>query len=543
MSELKKVAHVSIDRRGFLKAGAWSIGGIGLMSLLDACGAGSSSPATGGGGTTAVLNMPFLEDMQVPDPDIMYEGEGVQVMHAVYDGLAQYKPGTNEPVPLLAESWEISKDQLTYTFKLRPNVKFHDGTIADAASWVAAFKRRAAINQGPAYMVAGIKEAVATDATTLVVHLKSPNNAFLHYLACPWHPFAVSPTAVKKHAAGGDLAQKWLQTHDAGTGAYTIKEFVPGNYYLLEKFPGYWGGDVAYDQIRITITPSVSTQELQLQQGQFDLITKGLPIPDVLKYQQNPDYEVPVTLGGTGNAIWINPNRPMFADKKLRQALVQAIDRTPIVQTSYGGLVPVQKGFWIDKLFPAEPGPHPRHLRHRAVAGARGEPAGQERRPGVGGRRRRSGAADGRARADAACRRGPQRHGAPAPHRAGFRPGQPAAGQAPRPVRRLARRRRAAPGHGPADHAAHRRQAAQPVQLLLSRAGQADGRGDPAADDGEDERPSMSRRRISSWTRRSSSRSASQPFPIIARNYLTGIVQDSDLPEVIYADKIGRKLS
>ena len=127
---------------------------------------------------------------------------------------------------------------------------------------------------------------------------------------------------------------------------------MPGNYYLLEKFPGYWGGDVAYDQIRITITPSVSTQELQLQQGQFDLITKGLPIPDVLKYQKNPDYEVPVTLGGTGNAIWINPNRPMFADKKLRQALVQAIDRTPIVQTSYGGLVPVQKGFWIDKLFP-----------------------------------------------------------------------------------------------------------------------------------------------------------------------------------------------
>lgn len=354
MSELKKVAHVSLDRRGFLKASAWSVGGIGLMSLLEACGAGSSSPPTTGGGSTAVLNMPFLEDMQVPDPDIMYEGEGVQVMHAVYDGLAQYKPGTNEPIPLLAQSWEISEDQLTYTFKLRPNVKFHDGTIADAASWVAGFKRRAAINQGPAYMVAGIKEAVAKDPTTLVVHLKSPNNAFLHYLACPWHPFAVSPTAVAKHAAGGDLAQKWLQTHDAGTGAYTIKEFVPGNYYLLEKFPGYWGGDVAYDQIRITITPSVSTQELQLQQGQFDLITKGLPVPDVLKYQKNPAYEVPVALGGTGNAIWINPNRPMFADKTLRQALVKAINRDPIVKTSYGGLVPTQKGFWIDLLFPPD---------------------------------------------------------------------------------------------------------------------------------------------------------------------------------------------
>lgn len=350
MSETKRVATVSMNRRGLLKAGAVGAGSFGLLSLLEACGAGASS--MGGSGSTAMLTMPFLEDMQVPDPDIMYEGEGVQVMHACYDGLAQYKPNTSEPVPLLAQSWEVSKDLLTYTFKLRPNVKFHDGTLADAASWVEGFKRRATVNQGPAYMVAPIKEAIAQDATTLVVHLKSPNNAFLHYLACPWHPFAVSPTAVKQHAIGNDVAQKWLQTHDAGTGAYTIKEFVPGSHYLLAKFPDYWGGDVYFDEIRINITPAVSTQELQLQQGQLDIITKGLPVQDVLKYQKNSDYVVPVEFGGNGNAMWINPNKPMFADKALRQALVQAIDRDTVVQTSFGGLAPTQKGFWPDKLFP-----------------------------------------------------------------------------------------------------------------------------------------------------------------------------------------------
>ena len=63
----------------------------------------------------------------------------------------------------------------------------------------------------------------------------------MHYMACPWQPFAVSPTAVAKNAVGDDLAQEWLKTNDAGTGPYTIKEFVPGSHYTLEAFADYWG--------------------------------------------------------------------------------------------------------------------------------------------------------------------------------------------------------------------------------------------------------------------------------------------------------------
>ena len=348
-SLLTAPAPLALERRTLLRAGAWTAGGIALSSLISACGGGGS-----GSSRTLTLKMPFLADMQVPDPDIMYEGEGVQVMHAVYDGLVQYQPGSATIISQLAESWTVSEDLLTYTFNLVPDVKFHDGTIADAASWVKAFERREKVNQGPAYMVAGIERAEATDPTTLVVTLTEPNNAFLHYLACPWHPYAVSPALVTENETDGDLAQEWLKTHDAGTGAYTIKEFVPGSHYVLEKFDGYWGGDVTFESIRIEITPSIATQKLQLDQGAFDLVTKGFSIPDVIAYQENDEFTVPVAYGGVGQALWLNPTSGIFTDIELRKALFLAIDRAPVVETSFGGLVEVQGGLWPDAMFPPE---------------------------------------------------------------------------------------------------------------------------------------------------------------------------------------------
>ena len=73
-----------------LKAGGITLGSVSLMSLLQACGDGATEDSAG----NLTLRMPFLQDMQVPDPDITYEGEGVQVMLACYDGLVTYKSGT-----------------------------------------------------------------------------------------------------------------------------------------------------------------------------------------------------------------------------------------------------------------------------------------------------------------------------------------------------------------------------------------------------------------------------------------------------------------
>jgi peptide/nickel transport system substrate-binding protein len=349
------------DRRSFLKASGLTIGGISFASLIAACSSsgGSSGGSGGSSGGTLTLKMPFLEDMQVPDPDIMYEGEGVQVMESAYEGLVRYKPGTAKFLPSLAKAWTISPDQLTYTFTLQPNVKFHDGTTADAASWIKSFERRGKINQGPAYMVAGVAKMAAPDATTFVVTLKEPNNAFLHYMACPWQPFAVSPTAVAKHAKGGDLAQQWLSTHDAGTGPYVFKEFVPGSHYTLEAFPGYWGEKPAFTTVQISITPSISTQKLELDAGALDMITKGFAIPDVVQYEKNPQFRVVNSFGGVSEAVWLNPTSGIFANKALRKAMLTALDRTTIVNTAWSGLTTVQKGLWPEETLSSKLAPFP----------------------------------------------------------------------------------------------------------------------------------------------------------------------------------------
>ncbi|CAN5472103.1 ABC transporter substrate-binding protein [soil metagenome] len=354
------------DRRTFLKASGLTVGGLSLAGLIAACGGGG---AGGGGGAqqTATLRLPFLNDMQIPDPDVMYEGEGALVTHTVYEGLLGYKPGTPEIIGALAKSWTISPDQKTYTFTLQPGVKFHDGTLADAASWIKSFERRAKVNQGPAYMVAGVEKTEAPDPTTFIVTLKEPNNAFVHYLACPWQPFAVSPTAVEKNAVGDDLAQEWLKTHDAGTGPYSMSEFIPGSHYSFTAFPDYWGEKPGFEAIRIEITPDVTTQKLQLDSGAFDLVAKGFAVPDVLAYQKNPDFTVINSVGGVADGLLLNPHTGIFADVKLRRALQTALDRTSIVDTSWGGLVKAQTGMWPEGSLAPELAPFPTNVDTTAV--------------------------------------------------------------------------------------------------------------------------------------------------------------------------------
>lgn len=352
------------NRRTFLKAGGITIGGLGFASWLAACSGGGATQSSGG---TLDLRMPFLADMQVPDPDIMYEGEGVQVMESAYEGLVRYRPGSSEIIPSLAKSWTVSPDQLTYTFTLQPGVKFHDGTAADAEAWTKSFERRAKVDQGPAYMVAGVAKTAAPDPTTFVVTLKERNSAFLHYLACPWQPFAVSPTAVATNAVGDDLAQEWLKTHDAGTGPYVFKEFVAGSHYLLEAFPDYWGEKPAFKSIRIDITPAVATQKLQLDSGAFDMVTKGFAIPDVLAYQKNDKFSVVNSFGGVAEAVWLNPNSGLFSNKALRQAVLTALDRKTVVDTAWGGLTKVQTGMWPDDTFSPTLAPFPQQIEDTAL--------------------------------------------------------------------------------------------------------------------------------------------------------------------------------
>jgi peptide/nickel transport system substrate-binding protein len=307
------------------------LGAVLASTLLtaSACGGGGSVGGSGAGASDT-LRLAFGADMQVPDPDIFYEIEGNAVVTSTYEGLVRYKPDSSEIEPWLADKYSVSKDALTYTFHLRPGVKFHDGTVLDSAAAKASFQRRLDVGSAPAYMLADVKTMKTPDPQTFVVTLKHPVSPFLDYLAAPYGPKMVSPKTVSEHA-GNDHAQSWLKTHDAGTGPFTITQFQNGKQYMLGRFDGYWGAKASFKNVVISIIPDISTQRLQLQSGQLDMIQHGLSTSDISSFRSNPAFTVQQFPSLFKQFIFLNQKKGVFADEAVRQAVRAALDRKQLV--------------------------------------------------------------------------------------------------------------------------------------------------------------------------------------------------------------------
>ncbi len=317
------------------KSGAGSSGG----STATTGGGSVSANSTPGVTAPAVVNIGYTADMgQPPDPDIFYEIEGNSVVTNVYEGLVQYGNNTTAIVPSLADSWTVSPDGLTYTFKLHPNVPFHDGSGTVTSSDVkASFQRRVALGtvSQPGYMLAPVTSMDTPDPLTFVVHLKSPTSAFLDYLAAPYGPKVEDASGLAAHA-GSDMDQTYLKTHDLGTGPYTITDFIPGDHYTLTAFDNYWGGKPQVTEVHIAILPDIATQQLELKGGQLQMIMHGLSKDDVATYEHNPKFQVQRFVANFKTWLMVNENKGIFKDPALRAALRSAINKQQIVNDVYG---------------------------------------------------------------------------------------------------------------------------------------------------------------------------------------------------------------
>ncbi|KDF02086.1 ABC transporter substrate-binding protein [Mycolicibacterium aromaticivorans JS19b1 = JCM 16368] len=319
---------------------------------LTACGGsnsgGSSTPNAAP--TDKVLKLSFLQDPgQPPDPDIYYAGQGLLLTTNTYEGLLQYKGGTDkaELQPLLATEWTASPDNKVFNFKLRQGVKFHDGTPFTSAAVKASFDRRAAVNQGPAYMVADVDSVTTQGDYDVTVTLKAPNSAFLDYLACPYGPRMMSPDGLQKNA-GTDHAQGYLTTHDLGTGPYTLTDAQVGSKYQLTAFGDYWGTKPYFEKVELPVITDVSAQQLQFNNGQLAAILHDLPSSAVQSYLDNKsftNYSLPTMMS---NFVYINPKKGMMTDAKNRNAVMQAIDVDELVKQTYFG-----RGKKADQIYPA----------------------------------------------------------------------------------------------------------------------------------------------------------------------------------------------
>jgi peptide/nickel transport system substrate-binding protein len=326
---------------------------IPALSSVDALPASASSYPT-----SHTLNLSFLQDPgQPPDPDVYYAGEGLLLTRNMYQGLLQYKTGTAQRIlePELATSWSVSKNGLEYTFDLRHGVLFHDGTPFTSAAIAPDFARRAAVDGGPAYQVGDVASVKTPGPYQAVITLKTPNTAFLDYLASPYGPVMESPSALAAHK-GSNNDQTYLETHDIGTGPYELTEAKVGVFYQMKGFPRYWGTKPYYTTINMPVIDNLSTEEIEFNDGQLDAILHDMTTSVIAQYTTDSKvkvYNLPTLQSETA---YVNENKGFLTSEKARIELLEAIDVRALVAGVFPGRATVPKQAGPDGLLPAEYG-------------------------------------------------------------------------------------------------------------------------------------------------------------------------------------------
>ena len=317
-----------------------------LTSLSPAL---AETPTPGGN-----MIVSYKDDVATLDPAIGYDWQNWSMIKSVFDGLMDYAPGTTDLRPGLAESFEISEDGLTYTFKLRQGVKFHNGREMTAEDVVYSIKRvidpaTQSPGQGFFSMIKGFDEAAAgkadaelgvsaPDASTVVFTLSRPDATFLHVMALNFSS-VVAKEAVE--AAGADFGKQ-----PVGTGAFKLAEWTLGQRLVFEKNADYWREGLPYlDAFTVEVGQEPVVALLRAENGEVDIPGDGIPPAKFVEVMNDPAQAANVIEGGqlhTGY-ITLNVNTPPFDKVEVRRAVNMAINKERVVQVINGRAIPANQ--------------------------------------------------------------------------------------------------------------------------------------------------------------------------------------------------------
>jgi ABC-type transport system substrate-binding protein len=311
--------------------------GSALALVLAATGAAMAQDAPKQGGEMIVT---YKDDVSTLDPAIGYDWQNWSIIKSLFDGLMDYKPGTMELVPDLAESYEIAPDGLTYTFKLRPGVKFHNGRelVAEDIKYSIERVLDPATQSPGAGFFGSIASIDAPDPQTIVFKLSRPDATFLHVMAINF-AHAVPKEEVEKY--GADFGK-----HPVGTGAFKLADWTLGQQLVLERNPDYFKTGVPHlDKITFEVGQEPLVALLRLQRGEVDILGDGIPPAKFLEVTQSPDWQDNVVEGGqlhTGY-VTMNVNVPPFDKQEVRQAVNHAINKERVVKLINNRAVPANQ--------------------------------------------------------------------------------------------------------------------------------------------------------------------------------------------------------
>ena len=291
----------------------------------------------------------------------VFDTSANMVAAALFDTLTG-RDASGKATPKLALSWTHSEDFKTWTFKLRPNVKFHDGTPfnAQAVKWNFDRQKDPANKCRCAFYIAFIQRLEAPDDLTVVYRLNDPSMMLPEIISPPTSNNAIqSPAAV---AAKGDDYNR----NPVGTGPFVLKSWTAGDRIVVERNPNYWDpGHPRLDRIAFKPLPDAQARFASLQSGEADIVWDDeFDADNIKKAKRDKRLTVHEYVGSGATVYAMNTKVAPFDDVRVRRALVMAIDRRKWSQVATGGLSrpatnPYGEGSWVkcsdDGVLPYDP--------------------------------------------------------------------------------------------------------------------------------------------------------------------------------------------
>jgi peptide/nickel transport system substrate-binding protein len=311
----------------------WCVLGLALVALCSA--------AVGVAAQDDKLIYLFYGEPGEADPATAYDARSSVIIQNVYDRLITFE-GTDATTfaPQLAEEWEVSEDGMLLTFRLREDATFHNGDPVTAAAVKYSFDRVLTMNQPPAWMLSQMMDLDSTQVVgdyTVEIHLTTPYAAALGVLT---HTVAsiVNPTVVE--ANGGIVADDenlWMNQNEggAGSGPYTLADWIPAERVVFERYDDYWGEKGIIKTVECPIVTEMATRIMLLRAGDADIhpYFPAVNVPEVegadnLIIESFPTFDVNFIALGCRGAL---------EDRVVRQAISYAFPYEDVIDYVYLG--------------------------------------------------------------------------------------------------------------------------------------------------------------------------------------------------------------
>ncbi|MEG6523689.1 ABC transporter substrate-binding protein [Desulfotomaculum sp. 1211_IL3151] len=306
------------------------------LTVITGCGGGNK--ADSGAQKAKIAYYAFNSEPVLDwDPSVEFSN-GIVVMNNIYEPLLRFDPMENKVTPVLAEEYTKSEDGLTWVFKLRKGVKFHDGTEMKADAVKFSIERTKELNQGAAYIWDAVQEINIKDDYTVEFKLSYP--APLDLIAsCGYAAFIMSPKVAEQ-------PEDWFsQGNEAGTGPYKLQSTKMGEEVVLTKFDAYWQGWEGnhFDKVIIKKVPETSSRRQLVEKGEAD-VTIELPYEDVEALKNNANVQIMDAPSFQNLFFCFNTEKEPLNNKLVRQALSYAFPYEDVVKYAMGSYATQAKG-------------------------------------------------------------------------------------------------------------------------------------------------------------------------------------------------------